>query len=137
MERLIVLDTETTGLSPQDDRIVEIGCVELLNKRIGEEQQWYINPGIPIPQEAVEIHGITDEMVKDKPSFSIISKEFVDFIGDDQLVIHNAAFDMRFLNAELKRAGWDTLEDDRAIDTLLMARRRFPGSPATLSSLWH
>ncbi|MBF0590282.1 MAG: DNA polymerase III subunit epsilon [Magnetococcales bacterium] len=136
MERLIVLDTETTGLSPKNgDRIVEIGCVELLDMRIGDERQWYINPERDIPQEAIDIHGITEEMVKDQPIFSKVAKPFLDFIGGDKLVIHNASFDMRFINHELSKIGLTELKDKRVIDSLTMARRKFPGAPASLDAL--
>ncbi|MBF0624729.1 MAG: DNA polymerase III subunit epsilon [Magnetococcales bacterium] len=133
--RVVVLDTETTGLSPQEDRIVEIGCVELLGKVVGEEKQWYLNPERPIPEEASRIHGITDAMVMGKPRFGEIVREFLKFIGDSPLVIHNASFDLGFLNAELKRVRKGTLAAERAIDTMVLARRRFPGAAANLDAL--
>lgn len=136
MERLIVLDTETTGLSPKEGhRIIEIGCVELLNKRKGESRQWYINPGRDIPQEAIRIHGITNERVAKEPPFSDIVNDFLAFIGEDQLVIHNARFDMGFINNELQLLRRKKLEMTRAIDTIPMARRKFPGSMVNLDSL--
>ncbi|MBF0622458.1 MAG: DNA polymerase III subunit epsilon [Magnetococcales bacterium] len=136
MERLIVLDTETTGFSPADgDRIVEIGCVELIDMRVGAHKQWYINPERDIPQEAIDVHGITNEQVADAPKFHEIAQEFLDFVGDSKMVIHNATFDMRFLNAELKKDKRPPLPDDQAIDTLPMARRTFPGKAASLDAL--
>ena len=108
--REIVLDTETTGLSPQDGhRIVEIGCVELVNHVVtGTEQgkrQFYINPERPMPAEAFAVHGLSDEFLSDKPVFADIADDFLTFIGDSPLIIHNAAFDMKFLNAELTTPG--------------------------------
>ncbi|MBF0341740.1 MAG: DNA polymerase III subunit epsilon [Magnetococcales bacterium] len=136
MSRLIALDTETTGLSPaKGDRIVEIGCVELVQMRKGEHRQWFVNPERPIPAEATRIHGITDAQVAGAPVFKAIAREFLDFIGSDGLVIHNAAFDMGFLNAELGRIKYPLLDIGRVIDTLALARRRFPGAKADLDSL--
>nr|CRH07635.1 DNA polymerase III subunit epsilon [Candidatus Magnetococcus massalia] len=137
MERLIVLDTETTGFDPKEGhRIVEIGCVELVNMRKGDERQWFINPERDIPEEATKVHGITNEQVADCPIFKKIAKEFMDFIGKDQLVIHNAEFDMRFLNAELKRIHKSQgIPMERAIDTIPMARRKFPGQTVNLDAL--
>ncbi|MEO5327893.1 MAG: DNA polymerase III subunit epsilon [Magnetococcus sp. THC-1_WYH] len=136
MERLIVLDTETTGLEPgEGHRIVEIGCTELVNLSKGQVRQWFINPERDIPQEATRIHGITNEKVAGCPLFKDIVAEFLDFIGQDQLVIHNAAFDLGFLNAELTRANKPILTASRAIDTLVMARRRFPNASASLDAL--
>jgi len=135
--REIVLDTETTGLDPgQGHRIVDIGCVELVNLLpTGAEKQWYINPEREMPADAARIHGLTDAFLSDKPPFSHIVREFVDFIGDSCLVIHNAAFDMKFINAELERHGYARLPFDRAIDTVAMARQRFPGAQANLDAL--
>lgn len=135
--REIVLDTETTGFEPeQGDRIVEIGGVELLNHMpTGRTYHQYINPERSMPQEAFEVHGLGDEFLRDKPVFAKIAQDFLDFIGDAKLVIHNASFDMKFLNAEL---GWLKLRQlpmDQAIDTLAIARRKFPGSPASLDAL--
>ncbi len=134
----IVLDTETTGLDPeQGHRVVEIGAVELLNHiPTGRTLQLYINPERDIPAESVAIHGITNEFVKDKPVFSQVYTQFLEFIGEDStLVIHNAEFDMRFLNYELKLVGHAPLAWSRALDTAAMARRKFPGSPANLDAL--
>ncbi len=135
--REIVLDTETTGFDPdQGDRIVEIGAVELLNHLpTGRTYHQYINPERDMPQGAFEVHGLSSEFLSDKPVFARIGRDFVDFVGDAKLVIHNAAFDMKFLNFELKRMGLAELPWPRAIDTLAIARQRFPGSPASLDAL--
>ncbi|MBE2275592.1 MAG: DNA polymerase III subunit epsilon [Rhodobacteraceae bacterium] len=135
--REIVLDTETTGFDPeQGDRIVEIGAVELWN-HLPTGQTWhqYVNPQRAMPQEAFEVHGLGDDFLRDKPVFSAVGQAFLDFIGDAKLVIHNAGFDMKFLNFELKRMGLPGLPWDRAIDTLAIARQKFPGSPASLDAL--
>lgn len=135
--REIVLDTETTGMDPSTgDRLVEIGCVELMNQLpTGKHYHVYINPERPIPPEATAVHGITDEYVKNMPTFGEIVGGFMDFIGNDRLVIHNASFDMKFLNAELKTFGFPSLDNRRALDTLKLAREKFPGSPANLDAL--
>lgn len=135
--REIVLDTETTGMDPiKGDKIVEIGCVELMNHLpTGKTYHIYLNPEREIPAEATAVHGITNEFVKDKPTFGEIVGEFTDFIGDAKLVIHNAEFDMKFLNAELKTFGFPSLDHRRAIDTVKIAREKFPGSPANLDAL--
>ena len=135
--REIVLDTETTGLDPQDGhRIVEIGAVELHNHvPTGNVYHQYINPLITMPDQAFAIHGLSDEFLSDKPKFSEIAKEFLGFIGSAKLVIHNAAFDIKFINAELKRIDKEEITFDRATDTLAIARKKFPGSPASLDSL--
>jgi DNA polymerase III subunit epsilon len=136
MERVIILDTETTGISPGDGhRIVEIGCIELVNYRKGDQRQWYLNPEREIPREATKVHGITNEQVADAPLFKDISQEFLDFIKTDKLVIHNAGFDMGFLNMELDKVGLPNIAANRAIDTLSMARKKYPGSPASLDAL--
>lgn len=135
--REIVLDTETTGFDPKKgDRIVEIGCVELVNLLpTGRVFHKYINPQRDVPKAAVDVHGLTEEFLKDHPTFLYIVDEFIEFIGDAPLVIHNAAFDMKFLNAELDRLCRPLLPMTRAKDTLIMARTKFPGSPATLDAL--
>ena len=135
--REIVLDTETTGFEPSEgDRIVEIGAVELWNHvPTGATYHQYINPERDMPTEAFEVHGLGNEFLADKPVFRDIAQAFVDFVGDAKLVIHNAAFDMKFLNAELGWLGRPLLPDDQAIDTLAIAHRKFPGSPATLDAL--
>ncbi|WP_418592586.1 DNA polymerase III subunit epsilon [Ponticoccus sp. (in: a-proteobacteria)] len=135
--REIVLDTETTGFEPeQGDRIVEIGAVELYNHMpTGKTYHQYINPERAMPAEAFAVHGLGDDFLRDKPVFAKIVDEFRAFIGDSKLVIHNAAFDVKFLNAELRWAKRPLLAADCAIDTLDIARRRFPGSPASLDAL--
>ncbi len=135
--REIVLDTETTGFEPADgDRIVEIGAVELLNHvPTGRTYHQYINPERSMPKEAFEVHGLGDDFLRDKPVFADIAAAFVEFVGDDKLIIHNAAFDMKFLNAELGWLDRPLLPMEQAIDTLGIARRRFPGAPASLDAL--
>ncbi|MGK7753120.1 MULTISPECIES: DNA polymerase III subunit epsilon [unclassified Roseovarius] len=135
--REIVLDTETTGFDPeQGDRIVEIGAVELYNHMpTGRTFHEYINPRRSMPQEAFEVHGLGDDFLRDKPVFEKIAQSFVDFIGDAKLVIHNAAFDIKFLNAELGWLNMARIPWEQAIDTLDIARRKFPGSPASLDAL--
>ena len=135
--REIVLDTETTGFEPdQGDRIVEIGAVELFNHvPTGKTYHQYINPERSMPQEAFEVHGLGDDFLRDKPVFADIAQASVDFVGDAKLGIHNAALDMKLINAEL---GWlkrTAIPFDQAIDTLAIARRKFPGSPASLDAL--
>lgn len=135
--REIVLDTETTGLDPATgDRIVEIGAVELVGHMpTGRTYHQYVNPERTMPPEAFEVHGLGDEFLSDKPKFAEIAQALLEFLGDARLVIHNASFDLKFLNAELRRAGFSPLAEDRAIDTLLIARQRFPGSPGSLDAL--
>lgn len=135
--REIVLDTETTGLEPADGhRIIEIGCVELLNHvPTGRTYQCYVNPERPVPEAAFAVHGISDDFLQDKPKFADVAGDFMTFLGDSPLVIHNAAFDLKFINAELERIGQAVLEKERAIDTLQMARQKFPGAPANLDAL--
>lgn len=136
--REIVLDTETTGFDPEKgDRIIEIGAVELENYiPTGKTLQLYINPERDVPPESTAVHGITDEFLKDKPIFSQVYSEFLEFIGEDSnLVIHNAEFDMKFINWELKNVGHKPIPWNRAIDTLPLARKKFPGSPANLDAL--
>jgi len=148
--REIVLDTETTGFEPHEgDRIVEIGAVELMGHvPTGRTYHQYINPQRSMPAEAFGVHGIGpdlleppqepmpgQETLRDKPLFKDIAQDFVNFVGDAKLVIHNAAFDMKFLNAELGWLNRALLPMDQAVDTLAIARRRFPGSPASLDAL--
>ncbi len=135
--REVVLDTETTGFDPETgDRIVEIGAVELMrHMATGRTFHQYINPERAMPEEAFQVHGLGDDFLRDKPKFAQIGQAFVDFIGDAKLVIHNAAFDIKFLNAELKWMGLPQIPWERAIDTLAIARKRFPGSPASLDAL--
>lgn len=135
--REIVLDTETTGFEPTEgDRIVEIGAVELFNHMpTGRTYHQYINPQRPMPKAAFEVHGLGDDFLRDKPVFRDIAQAFLDFVGQDRLVIHNASFDMKFLNHELGGVGLPTLPSHQALDTLLIARQKFPGSPASLDAL--
>lgn len=135
--REIVLDTETTGFDPAEGhRIVEIAALELENHLpTGRTWHQYLNPDRPMPPEAFEVHGLSDEFLRDKPRFSSLAADFLAFIGEAKLVIHNASFDMRFLNAELTALGHRRLPDDQAIDTLMIARNRFPGAPASLDAL--
>ena len=135
--REIVLDTETTGLDPgSGHRIVEIGCVELVNRiPTGVTFQRYLNPERTMPAEARAVHGLTDEFLSGHPRFAEVAVEFLEFIGEAPLVIHNAEFDMGFVNAELQRLGIAALPSARATDTVIIARRRFPGAPANLDAL--
>ena len=134
--RELVLDTETTGLEPGEHRIVEIGALELINHvPTGRTYHQYINPCRSMPPEAEAIHGITEAFLADKPFFEDIAGAFVDFIGDGTLVIHNAKFDMKFLNFELERVNHKPLKFSRVIDTLDMARSRFPGAQNSLDAL--
>lgn len=148
--REIVMDTETTGFEPESgDRLVEIGAIELMNHMpTGRTYHQYINPERDMPDGAFGVHGIGPDLLvpprpakegevllKDKPFSSRLHQDFIDFIGDAKLVIHNAAFDIKFLNAELRWIGLPQLEWERAIDTLAIARKKFPGSPASLDAL--
>lgn len=135
--REIVLDTETTGFDPETgDRIVEIGAVELIGHvATGRTYHQYINPERAMPEEAFQVHGLGDDFLRDKPKFAAIGQAFIDFIGESKLVIHNAAFDIKFLNAELKWMGLPPIPWERAVDTLAIARKRFPGSPSSLDAL--
>ena len=138
--RQIVLDTETTGLEPkQGHRIIEIGCVELTNRRkTNNHYQQYLNPEREIEDGAYDVHGISNEFLADKPVFADAAQEFIDFIRDSELIIHNAPFDVGFINAELKRLGrqWGKVEDHCTVtDTLLMAREMHPGQKNSLDAL--
>lgn len=135
--REIVLDTETTGFEPgEGDRIVEIGAIELWNHLpTGEVFHAYINPERAMPQSAFEVHGLGDEFLRDKPRFREVAEAFLAFIADAPLVIHNAAFDLKFLNAELGWLNLPQLPPGRAVDTLALARGKFPGAPASLDAL--
>ena len=135
--REIVLDTETTGLDPgSGDRIVEIGCLELVNRLpTGQTYHVYINPERDMPREAEAVHGLSAKFLSDKPLFAEIADEFAAFVKGAALIIHNASFDMKFLNAELAKLGRDDLRDNQIIDTLAMARKKFPGAPASLDAL--
>ncbi len=135
--REIVLDTETTGLDPNSGhRIVEIGCVELLN-HIPSGRDWhqYVNPKRSMPREALAVHGLSEEFLADKPAFEDIADDFISFVAGARLIIHNAPFDMAFLNAELEAAGYQPLPFSQVTDTLALARRRHPGAPAGLDDL--
>ena len=135
--REIALDTETTGISPRDGhRIIEIGALELMHHLpTGRKLHLYINPEREIDDGAVAVHGITSDFLADKPVFADIVDEFLAFVGDDPMVIHNASFDMGFLNAELKRLDRPVLPMAQSIDTLMMARKKFPGAQANLDAL--
>src|SRR5476649_2896310 len=135
--REIVLDTETTGLDPsQGHRLIEIGCIELVNRiPSGNTFHCYVNPERDVPAEAFAIHGLNLEFLKDKPVFATVVDELLAFLADDPLVAHNALFDLGFLNAELERAARPALTRDRIVDTLLLARRKHPGSANRLDDL--
>ncbi len=135
--REIVLDTETTGLEPsQGHRIIEIGCLELNNRTpTGAKYHVYINPQRDVPEEAQKISNLSTEFLQDKPLFADVVDGFIEFIADSPLVIHNAEFDIKFLNSELTKAKRSTLPLARAIDTVHIARKKFPGSPASLDAL--
>lgn len=135
--REIVLDTETTGLDPAaGHRIVEVACLELMHHlQTGRSFRRYINPERDMPGDAERIHGLSEEFLADKPLFAEIAEEFLEFVGAAKLVIHNAGFDMKFLNAELDRIGRAPLPANQAIDTLQLARRRFPGAQVSLDAL--
>jgi DNA polymerase-3 subunit epsilon len=135
--REIVLDTETTGLDPVDGhRIIEIGCVELIDHfPSGNSKQFYLHPERDVPLDSQRVHGITDEFLADKPRFVEVVEEFLDFIGDSPLVIHNASFDLKFLNHELDRVGRELLSFGRAIDTIEIAKSKIPGARYSLDEL--
>lgn len=135
--REIILDTETTGLRPAEGhRLVEIGCLELINHvPTGEIFHCYINPERDMPEAAFAVHGLSEEFLRDKPLFKSVAEEFLGFIETSPLIIHNAAFDLSFLNAELSLIDRDPLSPERAIDTLEIARRKFPGAQNNLDAL--
>jgi len=135
--REIVLDTETTGLDPgSGHRVVEVGCVELMDHMpTGRTYQKYINPERDVPLESYNIHGLSEAFLADHSVFAEIVESFLEFIGDDPLVIHNAAFDIKFLNSEIERLGFKPLPMSRTIDTLQIARSRYPGASASLDEL--
>jgi DNA polymerase-3 subunit epsilon len=137
MLRQIAFDTETTGLDPASGhRIVEIGCVELVGYvRTGKTFHAYLNPERDMPPEAEKVHGLSAAFLADKPRFADVVADFLAFVGDAVLVAHNAAFDMKFLNYELRTHGHAPFADDRALDTLLIARKKYPGQPASLDAL--
>ena len=135
--REIVLDTETTGLNPKTgDRVVEIGCVELMHHLpTGNSYHVYINPERDMPEGAFNVHGLSEEFLRDKPLFRDIADEFLEFIADSPLVIHNAPFDMGFLNWEMKAAGRAHITENVIIDSLIMARKKFAGASSSLDAL--
>lgn len=134
--REICLDTETTGLDPKDGhRVIEIACFELINKvKTGKFFHSYINPRRNVPEEAFRVHGISTEFLKDKPLFNHVVDKFLDFIKDDQLVIHNASFDLKFINYELSLSGKKSI-NNKVADSLLIARSKFPGAQNSLDAL--
>lgn len=136
MEREIALDTETTGLSPREGhRIIEIGCVEMFNRvPTGNNFHVYINPKRDVPEAAVKVHGLTEDFLKDKPTFDKVADDFMKFIGNSRLVIHNAAFDIGFLNAELFPFKHE-IKNDQVFCTLKYARKKFPGTANSLDAL--
>ncbi len=138
MLREIVLDTETTGLKAQGgDRLVEIGCVELINRMPVPDNEFhvYINPQRDMPKQAEAVHGLSADFLRHKALFADVADKFLDYIGDDMLIIHNASFDIGFLNAELDRLNKTLIQSDRVLDTLALARRKHPGGQNTLDAL--
>jgi DNA polymerase-3 subunit epsilon len=137
--RQIFLDTETTGLSPEaGDRIIEIGCVEMVSRRLtGNNKHFYLNPQRKSHEDAVKIHGLTDEFLADKPLFAAVADELLEFLAGAEIIIHNAAFDVGFLDAELKRLGRGPFHQHagKITDSLLMARELFPGKSNSLDAL--
>ena len=137
MLREIVFDTETTGFHPEEgDKLVEIGAVELVNHvPTGVQYHQYINPEREVPEDAFKVHGLNLDFLKDFPTFREVAQEWLDFVGDAKLVAHNASFDMKFVNFELKNLGYEELPWERVIDTLEIARKLFPGSRVNLDAL--
>jgi DNA polymerase-3 subunit epsilon len=135
--REIVFDTETTGLDPAvGHRVVEIGCVELLNHMpTGETRQWYLNPQRDMPEEAFRVHGLSEGFLADKPLFAAVVEDFLEFVGGAVLVAHNASFDIRFINAELAALDRPNLPKDKVLDTIALARRKLPGGQYSLNAL--
>ena len=135
--REIVLDTETTGLDPETgDRVVEIGCLELINHvPTGRTLHYYFNPERDMPEEAFRVHGLSAEFLSGHPTFAALVDEVIAFLGDATLVIHNASFDMKFLNKELQRLGRPPIPMARALDTVALARRKYPGAQVSLDAL--
>jgi len=137
-DREIIFDTETTGFDPfSGDRVIEVGCVEMVGKVLtGAQYHTYINPDRDVPDSAVKVHGLTSDFLQDKPRFSEVAQDFLDFIGEGSvLVAHNADFDMKFINWELDNAGHGTLGVGRFLDTLAIARAKFPGAANSLDAL--
>ena len=138
MSRQIVLDTETTGFDhATGDRIVEIGCIEMIDRQITDNHYHvYINPERDMPEEAFKVHGLSDEFLRDKPLFEAVGQSFLDYVNGDELIIHNAAFDVGFLDFELERMGLPPVsKTSSVIDTLIMARDMYPGQRNTLDAL--
>jgi DNA polymerase-3 subunit epsilon len=134
--REIIFDTETTGLSPSSDRLVEIGCIELFNHiPTGRTFHTHLRPDCGMSPEAEQVHGLTMEFLADKPAFASVADDFLAFVADSRLIAHNAQFDVGFVNAELARAGRPKIAEDRVIDTLMLARRRHPAGPNSLDAL--
>lgn len=137
--RQIFLDTETTGLSADNgDRVIEIGCVELFNRKLtGNNKHYYLNPGRDSHEEALKVHGITTEFLKDKPKFEVVADELLDYLQDAEIIIHNAAFDVGFLNKELELIGRPRFKEFvlSVTDTLVMAKEMFPGKRNSLNAL--
>lgn len=135
--REIVLDTETTGLSPdKGDRVVEIGCVELINHvPTSNTFQVYLNPEREMDEGAQRIHGLTNEFLQDKPKFEAIAEDFISYIGESKIIAHNASFDINFLNSELSRLNKAKISQERVIDTLKIAREKYPGARNSLDAL--
>jgi DNA polymerase-3 subunit epsilon len=135
--REIVFDTETTGLDPRSgDRLVEIGCIEMVNRvPTGEIFHAYFNPQRSMPAEAEAVHGLSEAFLADKPLFATRASELMDFLGDSRLVAHNAGFDFGFLNTELGMCGLDSVDRDRMVDTVAIARRKHPGAKLSLDAL--
>jgi DNA polymerase-3 subunit epsilon len=135
--REVILDTETTGLDPRSGhRIVEIGCLELVNHvPTGAQYHTYVDPERDMPADAFAIHGLSTQFLTGKPVFAQVVEELLAFIGDAKLVIHNAEFDLRFLNAEFERLGFPPITMTRAVDTVGIARRKYPGAPVSLDAL--
>ncbi|RIK94847.1 MAG: DNA polymerase III subunit epsilon [Proteobacteria bacterium] len=135
--REIAFDTETTGLDPADGhRVIEIGCIELFNMLpTGRTYHVYLNPERDVPVEALAVHGLSADFLRGKPTFAEVVADFVDFLGEARLVAHNAEFDVKFINAEFARLGFSPLTATRVVDTLAIARRKFPGAPASLDAL--
>lgn len=135
--REVIFDTETTGFDPSDGhRICEIGCVELINMiETGRTFHAYVNPCRPMPAEAEAVHGLSDMFLADKPAFAAVAGELLDFLGEARLVAHNAEFDRRFLNWELRNCGHEQIPQERVGDTLVMARKVFPGAKHSLDAL--
>ena len=132
----VILDTETTGLSFNSDKIIEIACIELKNQIPTKNKfHTFINPEMDISDGAYQTHGITRQFLRDKPTFKEIAKDFLNFIKDSKLIIHNADFDLAFLNKELQNCDLEPLSKDRVVDTLFLARQKFPGAQASLDAL--